>query len=265
MSENDTRKSGHGQSGLEELIGTSEQRRRPGFISRLRTYFLAGVVVAAPIGITVWLTWWFVSLFDMWIKPLVPAQYNPDTYLPVPVPGFGLMVALIAITAIGALAANLFGRTIISSWEHLLDRMPVVRNVYKALKQIFQTALSQSHASFRQVGIIEYPRKGLYALVFISREMQGEVIDKVGGGALTGVFLPTTPNPTSGFLLMVPRDDVTVLDMTVEEGAKLIISAGLVQPDRPHGEVPAPEQVPAFTEEQAKRLAEERKARDAAE
>lgn len=247
------------------MIGTSEQRRRPGFIARLRTYFLAGVVVAAPIGITIWLTWWFVSLFDMWIKPLVPAQYNPDTYLPVPVPGFGLVVALIAITAIGALAANLFGRTIISYWEHLLDRMPVVRNVYKALKQIFQTALSQSHSSFRQVGIIEYPRKGLYALVFLSREMNGEVTEKLGGGTLVGVFLPTTPNPTSGFLLMVPRNDVIVLDMSVEEAAKLIISAGLVQPDRHHVDVPAPEQVPALTEEQVRRLAGEDKTRDAAE
>ncbi|WP_343068640.1 DUF502 domain-containing protein [Kaustia mangrovi] len=234
-------------------------------IGRLRTYFLTGVVVAAPIGITIWLTWWFVSLFDTWIKPFVPAKYNPDTYLPVPIPGFGLVVALIVITLIGALAANLFGRTIISYWEHFLNRMPVVRNVYKALKQIFQTALSQSQSSFRQVGVIQYPRKGLYALVFISRDAHGEIVDRSADGELVSVFLPTTPNPTSGFLLFVPKRDIAVLDMSVEDAAKLIISAGLVLPDEHAGDAPAPEQVPALTEEQVRRLTEDGSSKDAAE
>lgn len=188
-------------------------------------------MIAAPIGITVYITWWFVTLFDSWIKPLVPVKYLPDTYLPVSVPGFGLVVALIGLTLLGALTANLFGRTIVAAGEHLLDRMPIVRNVYKALKQIFETVLSQTNTSFRQVGIIEYPRKGLYALVFISTETGGEV-DKVAapGEPMLSVFLPTTPNPTSGFLLFVPKKDVTILKMSVEEGAKLVISAGLVAP-----------------------------------
>ena len=129
---------------------------RPGLFARLRTYFLTGFVVAAPIAITVYLTWWFVSLFDSWIKPYVPDIYNPDNYLPFSVPGVGLLLALFGITVIGALTANLFGRTIVAYWESLLDRMPVVRNVYRALKQIFETVLAQSKSSFREVILIEY-------------------------------------------------------------------------------------------------------------
>lgn len=239
----------------EDVATSSEHKRGPGLMSRVRTYFLTGVVVAAPIGITVWLTWWFVSLFDRWIKPLIPDQYNPDHYLPVSVPGVGLIVALVGITMIGALAANLLGRTILSYWEHLLGRMPVVRNVYKALKQIFHTALSQGQSSFRQVGLIEYPRKGLYAIVFISRDVTGEILDIMGEDAAVSVFLPTTPNPTSGFLLLVPKRDITPLKMSIEEGAKLIISAGLVMPDaaRPAAS-PSPEQVPALTASTADEL-----------
>lgn len=208
-----------------------KRHRRGNLAARLRTYFLTGLVIAAPISITVYITWWFVDLFDNWIKPFVPAQYNPDTYLPFSVPGVGLLFALIGLTFLGALTANLFGRTIVAYGEQMLDRMPIVRNVYKALKQIFETVLSQSQSSFRQVGLIQYPRKGLYAIVFISTDTRGEVLDKAGnGGEMLSVFLPTTPNPTSGFLLFVPKEDVALLDMTVEEGAKLVISAGLVTP-----------------------------------
>ncbi len=210
--------------------------------ARLRTYFLTGLVIAAPISITVYITWWFVALFDNWIKPFVPAQYNPDTYLPFSVPGVGLLFALMGLTVLGALTANLFGRTIVAYGEQMLDRMPIVRNVYKALKQIFETVLSQSQSSFRQVGLIQYPREGVYAIVFISTDTKGEVLDRAGnGGEMLSVFLPTTPNPTSGFLLFLPKEDVALLNMTVEEGAKLVISAGLVTPnsgDNDIGEVP---------------------------
>ncbi len=220
----------------------TKRHRRGNLAARLRTYFLTGLVIAAPISITVYITWWFVDLFDNWIKPFVPAQYNPDTYLPFSVPGVGLLFALMGLTLLGALTANLFGRTIVSYGEQMLDRMPIVRNVYKALKQIFETALSQSQSSFRQVGLIQYPRKGLYAIVFISTDTKGEVLERAGnGGEMLSVFLPTTPNPTSGFLLFVPKEDVALLDMTVEEGAKLVISAGLVAPtprDSDVGEVP---------------------------
>ncbi len=229
---------------------------RAGFFARLRTYFLTGFVVAAPIAITVYLTWWFVSLFDAWIKPFVPPDFNPDNYLPFSVPGVGLILALFGITVIGALTANLFGRTLVAYWESVLDRMPVVRNVYRALKQIFETVLAQSKSSFREVILIEYPRRGLYAIAFVSRDTIGEIPVKAEDGDMVSVFLPTTPNPTSGFLLFVPLRDVIKLDMSVEQAAKLVISAGLVVP--PHnGDVEGVEEegkVPELNEEAAKQL-----------
>lgn len=202
------------------------------FRTRLRNYFLTGLVIAAPVSITIYLTWTFINIVDDWIKPWVPTIYNPDHYLPFSLPGVGLIFAFFAITVLGALTANLFGRTIVSYGEMMLNRMPVVRNLYNALKQIFETVVSQSQSSFKEVGVIEYPRKGIYAIVFISTETGGEVKKKFDDGeGMLSVFLPTTPNPTSGFLLFVPRKDITILDMSVEDGAKLVISAGLVDPD----------------------------------
>ena len=203
-------------------------------LRNLRTYFLAGLVVTAPIGITVWLTWSFVTLFDQWIKPILPVVYNPDTYLPFSVPGVGLVVALFLITVIGAFAANLVGRTLIDWWESLLNRMPVIPTIYKAVKQIFQTALSQGAGNFKQVGLIEYPRKGVHVVVFIAREMDSGEIGMKPGTTMYSAFMPTTPNPTSGFLFFLEKKEVTILDLSVEEGAKLVISAGLVTPSQLH-------------------------------
>jgi uncharacterized membrane protein len=204
-------------------------------VGRLRTYFLAGVVVAAPIGITIWLVWSIVSVFDTWVKPLIPASYNPDTYLPFELPGVGLVVALVVITLIGALAANLVGRTVLHYWEYFLGRMPVVRSVYRAVKQIFQTAFAKPGTNFQQVGLIEFPRKGAHVIVFVARELDSGEIGLVPGQAMYSLFMPTTPNPTSGFLFFLHKEDVTILDLTVEEAAKLVISAGLVSPDRLRG------------------------------
>ena len=200
------------------------------FMRRLRAYFLAGLVVIAPIGITIWLAWWFVSLFDQWLKPMIPAVYNPDSYLPFSVPGVGLLFALIGITLVGALAANLVGRTILSLWERVLDRMPVLRSIYKATKQIFQTAFSQNANNFQYVALVEYPRKGVHVVVFVARELDSEEIGLLPSRTLYSCFMPTTPNPTSGFLFFLNKEEVTILDLTVEEGAKLVISAGLVTP-----------------------------------
>ncbi len=199
--------------------------------SRLRNYFLTGLIIVGPVGITLYVVWWFINLIDGWVKPWVPVTYLPETYLPFTVPGVGLIFSMTVLVIVGALTANLFGRTLVSYGELMLDRMPVVRNVYGALKQIFETVLSQSSASFQKVGLIEYPRKGLYAIVFVSTTTKGEIDKKVREGeTLLSIFLPTTPNPTSGFLLFVPEKDVIVLDMSVEEAAKLVISAGLVVP-----------------------------------
>jgi len=220
-----------------KLLKKEPKSRRGNIGSRLRNYFLTGLVIAAPISITVYITWWFVDLVDNWFKPLLPAAYNPETYLPFAVPGVGLLFAIIMLMILGALTANLFGRTIVGFGERFLDNMPFVRNLYKALKQIFETAVSQSNSSFQDVGLIEYPRKGLYALVFVSTRTQGEVLTRAGHDkdGMYSVFLPTTPNPTSGFLLFVPKKDVEILDMSVEEAAKMVISAGLVTPSSKEG------------------------------
>jgi uncharacterized membrane protein len=202
---------------------------RHGMMTRIRNYFLTGLVVAAPIGLTVYITRWFVELVDTWFVPLIPAQYQPDRYLPFEIPGLGLLIAFVLLTLLGALAANIFGRAILNFAERQVERMPVVRSIYGALKQIFETVISQSTTSFRDVGIIEYPRRGLYTIVFVTSQAKSRIGEQMGRD-LISVFLPTTPNPTSGFLLYVPREDVTILDMTIEEGAKLIISAGLVEP-----------------------------------
>jgi uncharacterized membrane protein len=203
--------------------------KRPSFMTRIRNYFLTGMVVAAPIGLTIWITRWFIDLIDTWFTPILPRQYHPDNYLPFDIPGLGLVIAFFLLTLLGALTANIFGRTVLNFGERIVARMPIIRSIYGALKQIFETVVSQSSASFRDVGLIEYPRKGVYCIVFISTQTSGEIVDRVGR-ELVSVFLPTTPNPTSGFLLFVPKDDVQVLDMSIEEGAKLIISAGLVEP-----------------------------------
>lgn len=202
-------------------------------MTRLRNYFLTGFIVAAPLAITVYIVWSFIGWIDSWVKPYIPAAYSPDTYLPFAVPGFGLLVAIFVITLIGFLAANIVGRSIVSVGERLLGRMPLVRGVYKALKQIFETVLSNKSEMFRQVGLVEYPRKGVWSLVFVSNEKETEINVKLDkdGDPLIAVFMPCTPNPTTGFLMYVYRSEIVLLDMTIEDGAKLIVSAGLVAPE----------------------------------
>jgi uncharacterized membrane protein len=210
-----------------------EIKTQASFLGRLRAYFFTGLVITAPIAITVWATYWFVTMFDAWVKPLLPEAYNPDSYLPVTLPGVGLIVALITITVIGALAANLVGRTMISIWDKLLNSTPVVRSIYKGSKQIFETLFSQKGASFRYVCLVEWPRKESWSLAFVSREVDGGHIGLEPGRAMYAVYVSTTPNPTSGYVFFVDVADVKILDMSVEDGLKLVISMGLVFPERP--------------------------------
>ncbi|HZD25148.1 MAG TPA: DUF502 domain-containing protein [Alphaproteobacteria bacterium] len=205
---------------------------RAGLFIKLRTYFLTGIVVTAPISLTIYLTWEFVNWVDNQVTPLLPARYNPEKYLPFGIPGLGLVMMVVFLTFVGFITANFFGRTLIHFGESLVNRMPVVRTIYNALKQILETVLQQSSTSFRQVVLVEYPRRGIWALAFVSADSKGEVSRQLDED-LINVFLPTTPNPTSGFLLVVPRRDVVFLEMTVEEAAKFIISAGVVMPDDP--------------------------------
>lgn len=202
-------------------------------MSKLRRYFLTGFIITAPLAITLYMIWTLVEWVDSWIIPYVPAAYNPDTYLSFHVPGAGFLIALIVITIVGFLTANIIGKSIVSYGEKMLAKMPIVRNLYNGLKQIFQTVLSDKSESFKDVGLLEYPRKGLWAIVFIATETKGEVDEvlKEKGHETLSIFLPTTPNPTSGFLLFVPKKDVIILEQSVEDAAKLVISAGLVTPD----------------------------------
>lgn len=200
---------------------------------RLRTYFFTGVVIIAPAAITVWATLWFISLFDSFVKPLIPVDYNPDNYLPFKVPGTGLVLSLLIITMVGALAANLVGRTLIGWWDGLLHRTPVVRSVYKGTKQIFETIFSEKGTSFRYVCLVEWPRRDTWSIAFISRELDGGEVGLEKGREMYAVYVSTTPNPTSGYVFFADKKDVKILSMSVEDGLKLVISMGLVFPETP--------------------------------
>lgn len=206
---------------------------RASFGSRLRKYFFTGLVIIAPAAITIWATIWFINLFDNSIKPLLPVTWNPDHYLPFAVPGLGLLTTLIGITLVGFFAANLVGRTIIGWWDKLLDHTPVVRSLYKGSKQIFQTLFSEKGASFRYVCLVEWPRRDAWSIAFVSREVDSGMIGLKPSKTMYAVYVSTTPNPTSGYVFFCEPRDVKILDMTVEDGLKLVISMGLVFPDEP--------------------------------
>lgn len=202
------------------------QRKRRTLLGALRTYFLTGLVVTAPIYITFYLMLWFVEFLDNYFRPWIPEIYWPTTYLPFDIPGVGVVLALVLLTLIGGLTANFLGRGFLKLADRLIRQIPMAGTVYTALRQIFQAAVREDSASFNQVALIEYPRKGLNAIAFVTKAADRRV-NEATGKKMVGVFLPTTPNPTSGFLLFVPEDELTILDMTVEEGARLVISAGL--------------------------------------
>jgi uncharacterized membrane protein len=211
----------------------TEPATRKSLGHQLRTYFLTGIVILAPVAITIWATLWFISLFDSFVKPLMPDAYNPDHYLPFKVPGTGLVFALIGITLVGALGANLVGRTLLGWWDGIVHRTPVVRTIYKGSKQVFESLFSEKGTSFRFVCLVEWPRPGIWTLAFISREVDGGDIGLEKGRAMYAAYASTTPNPTGGYLFFVDRKDVKILDMPVEDGLKLVISMGLVFPDKP--------------------------------
>jgi len=199
----------------------------------LRNSFLTGIVIATPLGVTALLIISFVGYVDQVVKPMIPARYNPETYLPgdFTIPGLGVAIAVVLLTALGALAANIFGRSIIQVGERLLESVPFVRNVYGALKQIVETVFSGKQNSFKEVVLTEYPMKGLYVVAFVSAEGHSTLKEKIADDVI-GLFVPTTPNPTSGFLLYTSRANTIPVDMSVEEAAKLIISFGMVTPDK---------------------------------
>ncbi|MCC6466836.1 MAG: DUF502 domain-containing protein [Alphaproteobacteria bacterium] len=211
--------------------------RRSGLMARLRGYFMAGILVTAPTGITCYLAWLFLVFVDDKVKPLIPARYNPEYYLPFSIPGLGLIILLLGLTAVGMLAAGLIGRTLLRIGESIVQRMPIVRGVYSASKQVIETVVGQNATSFREVVLIEFPRRECWVIGFITGVAKGE-IGKLADEEVVNVFVPTTPNPTGGYVLFLPRREVIPLKMSVEDGLKLVVSMGIVTPPDP-GALPA--------------------------
>lgn len=213
------------------------RRKGPRVVERLRAYFIAGILVTGPIALTLYLTWLFVHFIDESVGGLLPAQYNPATY--VPLPGLGLVITAVGLTLIGAVTAGYVGRLLLRLSEYVMQRMPVVRSIYNAAKQVFETVLASKSNTFREVVLTEWPRQGMWTVAFVTAQPQGEIRDHVGSDAVA-IYVPTTPNPTSGYLMFVRRRDLLTLPITVEEGIKLVISGGIITPpERPTKRVPA--------------------------
>ena len=242
---------------------SNPKHRKPGLFASLRSSFLTGIVVIAPVGLTIWLFWSLIGWVDSFVLPFVPQAYQPDELLlrvlgpetyakwigdegHFNIRGVGVVFFLLFTILVGWLAKGIAGRSLIRTAERLVDRMPVVRSVYSGVKQIAETVLAQSDSSFEKACLIEYPRRGIWAIGFVSTRAKGEVALKGGDGTpLLSIFVPTTPNPTSGFLLYFPETDVIELDMSVEDAAKLVISAGLVYPNPKDPATPAKAPAPA--------------------
>ncbi len=213
------------------------RKKKGGIWAGLRANFLTGLVVVAPIGMTIYLVWTTIGVIDSWVLPWIPEKFQPSNYIGADVRGVGVVIFLTFTVIVGYITKGLIGRTILRSGEILVDRMPIVRSIYNALKQIAETVVNKSETSFDRACLIEYPRRGLWAIAFYSNNAREEIKTKLPPvGTMISVFLPTTPNPTSGFLLFVEEKDIIYLDMSVEDAAKLVISAGLVY--APQGKLP---------------------------
>jgi len=208
-------------------ITASESSSRFRFVRWLRNRFFTGVIIALPVIATVAGVSWIVQKIDTNVLRFLPEQWNPKTYIGFDIPGLGLIISFFLLVFLGMIASNFIGNSVIKAGERLLARVPVVAPVYNALKQIVTTVAQQKDRAFRDVCLLEYPRKGLYAIGFVTADLSGAPAQKLPKGYVC-VFVPTTPNPTSGFLLFVKESDIQILDMTPEEGAKMIISGGMV-------------------------------------
>lgn len=205
--------------------------RKPGMLAGVRASFLTGIVVIAPVALTVWFVWALMGWVDSVVLPLIPSSVRPEHYIGINLRGIGVIIFLVFTIVVGWIAKGLIGKSLIRFAESLVNRMPVVRSIYSGVKQIAETVFAQSERSFEKACLIQYPRKDIWAIGFISTSARGEVNARAETGSdLLSVFVPTTPNPTSGFLLFFPKEDVIELDMSVEDAAKLVISAGLVYP-----------------------------------
>ena len=200
------------------------KRKSISFAAKLRNYFITGIVVLVPIGITLYLTRFFIRISSK----LIPSEINPNNYLPILIPGLEIVLAIIFITLIGYLSLSFIGKKILQLFNDLLKRIPILRTIYSAIGQMAET-LAPKRKSKKSVVLVEYPRKGSWAVGFATKDNKGEISKKTNQ-KLVNVFVPTTPNPTSGFLLMFPKEDIIYLDMSFEEASKFIVSAGTSDP-----------------------------------
>jgi uncharacterized membrane protein len=194
----------------------------------IKNYFLTGLLVILPIFVTVYVIWFLIRVMDVVLK-YIPPKYLPETYLPFQIPGLGLILVIILIFAVGLLTRNLAGRRVVHIWENMVDRIPLVRIIYSGVKQLLEAFFIQKNQAFKRVALLEYPRRGAYVIGFITGESRGEVQSKTNKNMMN-VFVPTTPNPTSGFYILIPEDELIILNMTVEDAFKLIISGGIFSP-----------------------------------
>jgi uncharacterized membrane protein len=197
--------------------------------ARFRYHLIAGILVAAPIGITFWLTWSLIGWVDQRVLPFIPARYNPETYLPFAVPGVGVIIAVLLLILVGAVTAGLVGRWVVNLGERVLNRMPVIRRVYGPTKQIFETVLAEKSRAFRDAVLVEFPRPRQWSIGFVTGSAEGEIREFIGDDVLN-VYVPTTPNPTSGFLIFVRRSDIVPLSMSAQQAFTAVLSHGLVTP-----------------------------------
>ena len=197
--------------------------------AKLRAYLFTGILVTAPVAITFYLAYKFILWVDVFVNKILPPQYNFVNYMPMTIPGFGLIILIGFLMLVGMFAAGFLGRFFIRLGEWFVAKMPLISSVYSLLKQIFETVFSSKTQAFKKVVMLEYPRKGIWILGLVSADLQGEIEEKLPD-EMVNVFIPTTPNPTSGFLIFVPRKDVIEMDMSVEEAIKFIVSGGLVEP-----------------------------------
>ena len=203
----------------------AKTEKKRSILARFRNYFITGVVVLIPIGITVYLTFFLVSISSK----IIPNEINPNHYLPYNIPGLEILMAVILITIIGWLSLSFIGKRLLNIFNNILKRIPILRTIYSAIGQMTST-FTASDKKKKNVVLVEYPRKGSWAVGFATKENSGEITDKTKR-KLINVFVPTTPNPTSGFLLMFPKEEVIFLDLTFEEASKFIVSAGTSNPN----------------------------------
>lgn len=242
----------------DDMILKAKKPKKPGLFSWLRGRFFAGMVIAAPLAATFFILQFLITFIDDKVRPLLPPLLKPETYTNYAIPGFGVLVVVVALTILGAVTANLVGRSLLATLDRVFSNIPIVKNVYAAIKQLTEVLANNQQASFDRCVMIEYPKKGSWCLGFVAGNAKGEVSKKLSPNFI-GVFVPTTPNPTSGFLIFVDPAECMELEMSVEEGAKMILTAGLVVPEY----IPGVEQIantPASvveTEVRAEKLTED--------